>query len=674
MSPEAIPMLSKSNDVFSVFRNGLSVSNNMRNVLLNTVFIGSIFFSTSATGQYDYGTSHNPIQRYPLNSSGSAAGSPVQTHRPSPSVGYQRLYTPAVNTQIRPPYVANNQPYVANNQPYVANNQPYVANNQPYVANNQPYVANNRPYGYPSRRWQDDIAPAVDPLVPANGRRVPGQYRLNPLPRVQNAPNQPTTELLPSPVRNQNPPLAVQPPNAAYPSAPYVKSPQIQQPATVPYQPNGEYANPGPYQAGPNDPYFANGIPNTDYYGNPAYPGQLYGPGVQPNLFGNFFNGGRGCRPVISNWRRSGTWYAGVGGLVFNRDFEDDISFAYPLGFPLTDILVSTDADSGSMGGVEVFIGKRFCNGYGIEFGYWGLFADDAIAQTNGGSPQTAIASFSRLSYNNGGGASGVDGFLNAAATYRLERRNEIHNLELNFLVQTFAARQYNCCTTDCGPSDCGNYNNTGCGINGCGPNYGSGRPGLFGNAGLAGCNPRPFRMDLLAGVRYFKFDEDFIFRTSTTGDFSSNVNDIYYDIDVDNDLVGVQLGGNIEFCLFPCWTISGGTRLGVYGNQMNQRSRIFGTEANAYANVGPNTGQDFDLSSTKTDVSFLGQFDLGLNYRLNCHWDFGVGYRVVAVNGVALAPEQIPLDLSRYQDVNAIDSNSGLILHGAYFRARYNF
>ena len=180
--------------------------------------------------------------------------------------------------------------------------------------------------------------------------------------------------------------------------------------------------------------------------------------------------------------------------------------------------------------------------------------------------------------------------------------------------------------------------------------------------------------MDLLAGVRYFKFDEDFIFRTSTTGDFSSNVNDIYYDIDVDNDLVGVQLGGNIEFCLFPCWTISGGTRLGVYGNQMNQRSRIFGTEANAYANVGPNTGQDFDLSSTKTDVSFLGQFDLGLNYRLNCHWDFGVGYRVVAVNGVALAPEQIPLDLSRYQDVNAIDSNSGLILHGAYFRARYNF
>jgi len=178
----------------------------------------------------------------------------------------------------------------------------------------------------------------------------------------------------------------------------------------------------------------------------------------------------------------------------------------------------------------------------------------------------------------------------------------------------------------------------------------------------------------MLAGVRFFKFDENFFFRTSTAGDYVNNVNDIYYDTDIENNLVGFQVGGNVEYCIFPKWKVVGGTKFGIYGNSISQRQQIYGLAGYAYANTGAYANQNYDISSSKTDVAFLGQLDLGLEYCINCCWSVGFGYRVISVTGVALAPEQIPYDYSDYADATYIDSNGGLILHGAYARLQYNF
>ena len=76
-------------------------------------------------------------------------------------------------------------------------------------------------------------------------------------------------------------------------------------------------------------------------------------------------------------------WFGSIGGLVFHRDLEDDKLLAYPLGMPRTKSLISTDADPGTMSGVEVGFGRRFCNGYGIQINYWGLFSETGISEAS---------------------------------------------------------------------------------------------------------------------------------------------------------------------------------------------------------------------------------------------------------------------------------------------------
>lgn len=423
------------------------------------------------------------------------------------------------------------------------------------------------------------------------------------------------------------------------------------------------------------------------YGGYAGYPA----PGI--GGFGAGFGLGmqQGCGIYAPGVLNQGAWFGSLGGLVFFRDLEDDKFLAYPAGMPTNKYLVSTDADPGAMGGLEAVFGKQFCNGTGFQVVYWGLFSDTASAMVSG-MPQTPWQTIDMLSYN---GAT-VDTYLNAAAAYRINRTNEFHNIELNFFRMTLA-NNINTCNAcgSCGsgyggglPIRAGGFGancSNGCG--GCNGSCGGGCSSCANGGGYGpayGCRPgirpgfirsrNPFQFNVLAGVRFFKFDENICFHTSTTGDFMPNANDLYYDIDVDNNLVGFQLGGDVRYCLTPRWSIVSASRFGIYGNSITHRQQIYGSAGDVMPNAGAYTGQPYNLSSSKTDVAFLGQLDLGLQYAINCRWNLGFGYRVLSVTGVALAPEQIPYDFSDYQDANYVDSNSGLILHGAYMRLQYNF
>ena len=88
----------------------------------------------------------------------------------------------------------------------------------------------------------------------------------------------------------------------------------------------------------------------------------------------------------------------------------------------------------------------------------------------------------------------------------------------------------------------------------------------------------------------------------------------------------------------------------------------------------GPNDGIEFFVDNSKDDVAFLGEANFGLEYRFHRCWTATIGYRALAVTGVALPTNQIWHDLRGIQDVQQVDSNGGLILHGAHFGAEYNF
>ena len=72
--------------------------------------------------------------------------------------------------------------------------------------------------------------------------------------------------------------------------------------------------------------------------------------------------------------------------------------------------------------------------------------------------------------------------------------------------------------------------------------------------------------------------------------------------------------------------------KAGIFGNQMNVRN----------AAVSPATALKASTSSThKSDVSFLGEIDTGLNYAFTPNLRAFLGYRVVGVANLALADNQ---------------------------------
>lgn len=191
----------------------------------------------------------------------------------------------------------------------------------------------------------------------------------------------------------------------------------------------------------------------------------------------------------------------------------------------------------------------------------------------------------------------------------------------------------------------------------------------------VAGCDPcSRFSMNTSAGIRFFEMDEflQVAYQFSdplvgTDGDYtggfpSSDDNNLFDDVDVDNELAGFQIGSSMNWLIGSKWSAFCDTQLGIYGNQISKRHRVWsGLGEVTFANGG-----DFaDIRSSKTDVSFLGEARLGAGYQVGCNCRLTAAYRVMAITGVALAGEQLPNNWSSPEYVNVIDSNDSMVLHG---------
>lgn len=321
---------------------------------------------------------------------------------------------------------------------------------------------------------------------------------------------------------------------------------------------------------------------------------------------------GGGVAQAIGSGNRN--WVFGIRGLIFHRDYEDDRGLSYN---PSNDYLFSTDADVGTIGGVEGFVGSRNCNGFGWEGRYWGLFPSDGDATLVGSPAYTTLIGLNYLDF----GPNNVRQIYDSGTSHRIYRNNEIHNIEFNVL------------------------RNAGCMKGWCGRNV---------------------NVELLAGVRFFRFDESFRYSTFTGA--AGYPSEFHYDLEVENDMVGIQFGARSEHCLSQKLALNIGTKVGVYNNSIYHRQFIHDGSLNyATVNTGPYATQDYSVSANKDDVAFLGELDFGLSYQVGCRTRLSIGYRAVAVSGVALATDQIPYNFADLQDAGRIDSNGSLILHGGY-------
>lgn len=168
-----------------------------------------------------------------------------------------------------------------------------------------------------------------------------------------------------------------------------------------------------------------------------------------------------------------------------------------------------------------------------------------------------------------------------------------------------------------------------------------------------------------LAGVRYFKLDEDFQYIT---------VNDLNgiadFDVNTNNSLTGFQVGGDLWLCIIPGLRIGGEFKAGVFGNHNSQ-----GTTISATSLAVP-----FQEVVKSNDVAFVTNADLMMLYRLNYNWTFKLGYQFLFVDGVALASENFnPTPPAIFAGVPgnvirepALNDNGNVFYHGLMIGGEY--
>jgi len=412
-------------------------------------------------------------------------------------------------------------------------------------------------------------------------------------------------------------------------------------------QPAGYYPAESPYktatapQAMPASSAASNIVIHDHTYGSSHASAGYVGSGVHDRLWTDNAACGGGCGPAAGCCEAvCCPWFGSVSGLYMDRDDANEVWLSFDDANIASRTLGTQDAAMDWSEGAEVTFGRYFNGGMNaVEFTYWGIDADThqatVLAADLVGNLNSAL-NYNSLAYDDGGGASAVNDWYDDAQVHRLRRDYEFHNIEVNLL-------------------------------------------GSACNIPLQSNCPCTLNMHWTAGVRYFRLDEDFQFATDDVDDtFTGTVDELYHNINVENNLIGFQLGAGSEYNWSRLSLISD-IKFGIYGNYMeNHQSVVGGTGVFATIDnvASPYNGSAYNFNGSKTGVSFLGEVDLGMRYRVTSRWSVRAGWRAMAVTGVALSVHQFP-DNFNFEDAlgaGDVERNGSMILHGGYVGAEYNY
>jgi hypothetical protein len=336
-----------------------------------------------------------------------------------------------------------------------------------------------------------------------------------------------------------------------------------------------------------------------------------------------------------------------AGGLVMGRSNQCEKALSQVIGTYDT-WLNTADARQQWAGGFEGrlgFVMPNCCNAF--EATYWGIYPSRQEAAIFGSDFSSGIrpimgANLDQLHYNDGFGTTyDVQQWMtNTSGIHYLERTYEFHNVEANFLGNTYAwgVVPFGAACADCA---------------GCGPGV---------------CGPRRLQFGWLGGFRYFQFNEGMNFYT----DYSDPVldgdpNELCYNVTTRNTLLGFQMGGQAAWYATNNLSFFGGGRFGVYNNHIEARQSIYGTGGDAYIANGTHAGEAYRFNTSTNVLAGLGQIDFGMRYQWGCHWSFVGGYRIVGITGVATAPSQIPGNFADSFYIQRVCAGDSVILHGAF-------
>lgn len=140
--------------------------------------------------------------------------------------------------------------------------------------------------------------------------------------------------------------------------------------------------------------------------------------------------------------------------------------------------------------------------------------------------------------------------------------------------------------------------------------------------------------IDWLGGFRYLNVAEQAglaftCCEDSPLGPFSSSTT-----VQTSNNLIGGQLGGRARRT-WDRWAVEGWAKTGLFANVANQ------SQSPVIDPTGSGTVVRDARSAWGTETAFVADLNASLVYRLNDIWGIRVGYNLIWISGIALAPNQ---------------------------------
>lgn len=170
-------------------------------------------------------------------------------------------------------------------------------------------------------------------------------------------------------------------------------------------------------------------------------------------------------------------------------------------------------------------------------------------------------------------------------------------------------------------------------------------------------------RVTMLAGFRWVNLGEEL------QGTIEPSDRTVpFWDTTTRNNLYGLQLGEDWKIFSRGPFSINGLVKAGIFDNIADET-----TEVSIFR-------IPYFESASANQVAFLGEIGLQCKYQVTQGLSLKIGYQAMCLQGVALAPGQIPETLSHGTppgvSVRAlgIDSGSGVFYHGATAGLEYAF
>ena len=139
-------------------------------------------------------------------------------------------------------------------------------------------------------------------------------------------------------------------------------------------------------------------------------------------------------------------------------------------------------------------------------------------------------------------------------------------------------------------------------------------------------------QIDFLCGFRYVNLNETLTITGTDFQEGSSN-----YNVHTDNNLYGLQMGGRYTRQWTDLWSVQLTGLSGVFWNSVHETQ----VATDFPISTAPFSLRD-RVSTHGSAVAMLSELDFVLIRYLNDTWSLRMGYTVIGIGGLALAPDQL--------------------------------